>query len=1150
MRRSTISRWVALTMVGFSLPAGAETGDGTTQVIDTGTYAASAPLTVQAGQSVVIDFANNANLTLPDTFTNGGTVYLSSSNPNVTNGTLTAANIANLAGGVITSVLPAGGIAGMPNLLPSFSFTLNALDSIMNAGTISSSANLAMAAAGTITNTNAAVMSAVQNINLSSLAGLTNAGNISSLIGNINIDTASLQNSALINAMTGSINVTNTIMPQLGVNILQDMTGTIQALNQTITAQTLNQALKDPLNISGGTLAAGEIILNAGEGHLALDINDIKGPLSVNAGSASVAVRNGTNGFSVNQFNITGDPDLIYSGAGPFTFGAFSSLGGIVNVDTSSDTTNGSITFTGNVLTNQVGAGNTGSITLNAGTTINATNLSTAAPSGGNTGAINLRAVGNIVITANVSSVTNSGTAGNISIVSTNGNVNTQAVGSSGSVSSGSISIAGNNVTVAQPILANSIAGRGSDVTIFARQNYTGFSINTSGQAGSGNIFIAAGTGGNGNLISNTLITTSSASNAGSVTLLAANSITTSTILTTSTGIGASGIVSAIGGGGGAPSAIILGNIATTGLLPGQVVVVNMNGNVQVGAVNTASPVGTGADVSITAAGTLGAVSINTASGAFGGDVWLSAGATSGTAINVPVLSRLGGMGNGQVFAIHNSGATVNLPSITPALGPADFVGTPTGIVSSITGNTTLSVTNGSVTGFAPGGFNSISASNATLTLNQPVRVPVPIVARTGGINLTAFTGSPALPANQTLNLVAPGEINVGSLPTVQGGIVRIVSTNGQVTLPAINVSGALPIPGAILVSGNNGINLINGASLLTNGTGTPGGPIALVAPAGSINLGFPGNTSGNIINSSGSAGGPIAIIAGNQLNNNNVTINSSGVPAGAQTLSSLNLRPPVQQPVTQIAAAVARTTTQQNTAFLPVSFITPVTAGNGTILPTDTLPVDFPVGSTGSSSSRDSHQRNERLAIIMDSDFSSQVLAKLATQGIDSFSSTASNSLVLNSGAAVFAPGEDIVVIAAGVKVSVKAGSIVLISANSTDLSVYDLHDNANGDVTVGNVELYPGQMIARSSSLKQPQGLRTLKTIARRPSSEIGLRDSSGFVSEFSILSALAEMQDLRPLLKANQTGARHLATAILKNAAIQMQMSGGRESFKASK
>ncbi|MBY0550804.1 MAG: hypothetical protein K2W95_26235 [Candidatus Obscuribacterales bacterium] len=1147
MRRNTLSHWVALTIVGTALPVMAETpGDVTPRIIDAGSHSSTTPLTVQAGQTVVIDFASNANLTLPDTFTNAGTVYLTSSNQNITSGTLTAANISNLAGGVITSILPTGGIAGMPNLLPSFSFTLNALDSIMNSGSITSSANLAMIAGGTITNTSAAVMSAVQNINLTSLAGLTNAGNIASLIGNINIDTASLQNSALIKAMAGSINVTNTIMPQLGVTVLQDLTGTIQALNQTITAQTLNQALKEPLTISGGTLAAGEIILNAGEGHLALDINDINGPLSISAGSASVAVRNGTNGFSVNQFNITGDPDLIYKGSGPFTFGAFNSLGGKVDIDTSADTTNGSITFTGNVLTNQTGAGPSGTITLNAGTTVNATNLFSTTPSGGNTGAISIRAVKDIVITANVSSLSTNGSAGDVSIISTEGNVSLQAVATTGTVNSGSIAIAGKTVTTAGAILSSNITagGKAGDITIFAQQNFAGTSFNASGPAGAGNIYIAAGTSGTGNLTTTGITAISTAANGGSVTLVSSNSITTGAVQTQS--IGASGQISAIAGGAGLPSTITMGNLTTVGSLPGQVVLVNMSGDALIGVINTASPTGTGADVSITAAGNISTNQISTGGATFGGDIWFSAGATSGMSIISPLVTRAGGIGNGQFFAIHNSGAATNI-NLSPGIGAADFIGTPTGIVSSITGNTTLSVTNGAVTGYAPGGFTSINAPGGTLTLNQPVRVPVPIVARSGGINLAAIVGSPALPANQTLNLVAHGDINVGSQPSVPGGIVRVVSSNGQVTLPSINVSGALPIPGAILVSGNSGINLLGGASLATNGTGTPGGPIALVSPAGSIN-----SVPTASINSSGNIGGAITLIAANQVNTNNATLNSSGSPAGTQTVRSLNLVPPAlpQSVPSAIAAITSQPTTPPSTSFLAVAFITPVTAGNGTILPTDTLPVDFSTGASLGPASRQSQQDNERLAIIMDSDFSTQAVAKLTAQGMDCFCATASNSLILNGGSAVFAPNEDIVVIAAGIKVSVKAGSIVLIAANATDLAVYDLHDNAGGDVEVGNVELYPGQMIARSNNNRQPDGLRTLKRIARRPSSEINLKDASGFVSDFSILSALSEMQDLRPLLKANQSNAKHMATAILKNAAIQMQMSSGREGFKASK
>ena len=149
-------------------------------------------LTIPQGVTV-IDKA--ASLNLAGNLSNAGQLYAVSNNPAVTNASISAVNILNQQGALLTSVLPTGGLAGFSNLSSSLNLSLTALQNISNAGTISSSGNLNLLAGGSIINALPAgitgatpVMQAANNLNLVSQAGnIVNAGLMSSLSSNINI---------------------------------------------------------------------------------------------------------------------------------------------------------------------------------------------------------------------------------------------------------------------------------------------------------------------------------------------------------------------------------------------------------------------------------------------------------------------------------------------------------------------------------------------------------------------------------------------------------------------------------------------------------------------------------------------------------------------------------------------------------------------------------------------------------------------------------------------------------------------------------------------------------------------------------------------------------------------------------------------------
>jgi hypothetical protein len=161
---------------------------------------------------------------------------------------------------------------------------------------------------------------------------------------------------------------------------------------------------------------------------------------------------------------------LIYTGVGPFTSTGFVSAGGVVKVDTTVDSVNGSINFTGDINTTPASAGSGGLVLLTAGTTISAQNIVTSANTAGNGGDVTLMAVGSIAAGNITASGAGGGTAGNITI----------AGGRNGT----------GNVTI------GSITAAGSPISGFPRQtSITGPQAITAGQLTyAGNVYANAGT--------------------------------------------------------------------------------------------------------------------------------------------------------------------------------------------------------------------------------------------------------------------------------------------------------------------------------------------------------------------------------------------------------------------------------------------------------------------------------------------------------------------------------------------------------------------------------------------------------------------------------------------------------------------------------
>lgn len=290
-------------------------------------------LVIPAGVTAIHDFGVS-QLNITGNLSNSGNLFGISTNAAVQSGIISASNIFNQSGGLLTTVLPAGGLPGSTSPLASLNLTLNVVNNIVNAGVISSSGSLTAIAGGSITNvvqsvTGAAspIFTAVGNLNLQA-SNIVNQGLLASINSNINISTLVPSNFSLIN--TG---------------------GTVEALNGSINVRdSLASGVLDTL-LSGGDFIARELNLFSGCGLVNVDARDIQG--TVNIFGAQAHVNSATSSLNLGDIVLTGDPtffnslgdvlisgDLVFNGA-PLAIvaaGSILSQTGAGRIDTSSTT--------------------------------------------------------------------------------------------------------------------------------------------------------------------------------------------------------------------------------------------------------------------------------------------------------------------------------------------------------------------------------------------------------------------------------------------------------------------------------------------------------------------------------------------------------------------------------------------------------------------------------------------------------------------------------------------------------------------------------------------------------------------------------------------------------------------------------------------
>ena len=787
-------------------------------------------LVIPKGMTVFDDFAQTGNLNLQGSFSNAGKFYAISSSPQVTSAAISAVNIFNQKGALISSVLPSSSPGGLSTLVNSLSLSLNAANNISNAGTITSAGNLTLKAGTSIINALPAgvtgpspVMQAASNVNLQA-ASIVNGGLVSSQLGAINAYTSRLVNSGMIQAPSGSIQIANLSGLTLGV----DNTLGLIAAQDTVLFDTLGSTSqsKATLSVVGGTLSANNVAFESPDGRINVSVDRINGSVDASGGTAEIGTKEGN--LDLADVHLTGDPIFFAQGgsldlSGLFTSNStFSTTGGDFvalasgNITAATAPANATVDATS-------GSGQGGLIVLAAGVnfTVDASQAGCSQCSGfytvGGTstagGSINLPTVklltnNGISLTAhspggagkpdgsiNIDSIRTMG-FGNAAVTA-DGTVTASAIDASavGSGDGGSISI--NAPTLAAPsagllsVSANGASmGNGGGISINAR---------TLSTPGTGSLSVSAsGSGtGNGGTISLNIAQTSAApgaspisvsasggdgGNGGSVFLNAtgesviAIGLQAGNLSITATG-GSSGSAS---GSGGIFRLLTFGNLT---LDPASVNVAPLGANGNGGEVNLAV-LRTGNTEHILNIVNGGVINANGAGNGRGGFIVFDGGTFKVTAPGPVTLAvNGGGTGNGGVISIRST--------VTEALGSNNLA------IGSGPGNLIISATGGSP-GSASGNGGSVRLLNngGNLTLDPASLNVAPLGSNgNGGFVFLDISPQGAAPGGN-LNLVEQGIINTSAVGNGNGGIISVNASTLQVTAPgpvtmAANGAGA-----------------------------------------------------------------------------------------------------------------------------------------------------------------------------------------------------------------------------------------------------------------------------------------------------------------------------------------------------------------------
>ena len=784
---------------------------------------------IPTGVTAVRDFGTAGSITITGNLSNAGNFFALSSNSQFNTALISAGNIFNNQGALLSSILPSGGFAnlGFGNLLSSVSLSLNATQNIVNYGSITSSGNLNLNAGGSIIN--------------ALPAGITGPLPVMQAVGDISMITNSVQNAGLIASLNANINVATMLAQNLAIN---NIGGTFEALNGAINIRDQFFTPKFDTKILGGDFLSQTTNVFSGDGTINMDVNSVSGQLNLVGGAAHVSAVEGD--LHIGALNMSGDPTIASGGdiylemsqfGGNWVFPGNEALvitagKNIINVDVTAIGTSGKSGNTGNIIMTAGGMIDLGAVPLT---------ISTESTTG-NSGMITLSAGGPILLgETSISSKSSNGQAGAITITSKN-----STVSASGLLSVDSSSANNSN---------------GGDFAINAKTGINlagGLNVNTSsvgGFAGAINVITESGNLVLGNQLgANTDITATSQLGAGgSVYIQTLNGFV-------QIGDGAINLTSKQNGGGNFSifadrGAVNFGDssIDVSGSNGGSVSVLTLGGKADINMTNVdikanANSSGYGGFVSISA-GLNGASDVESDNVSIG-HIEITGGDSTGSSISVS-----SSVNDIQLASINSNGASVNLTAGANVRVDSITSDNPTGLGAFININANSNAAPDSV--------------SSTLLFNQ-----------TGGNNYVGSTSA---------NSAGGGGIFINNrgLGGIQVGSVALNASVGDAGIIMLTADGDINLTGTSY-SANGGTTGAGGQITINSGTKVTGGDLNFSATGGkgyaggSLSISAPrlefgtltADTSGHGNGSAGSIGIGGDVIQASELN---LTSNGGG---------------------------------------------------------------------------------------------------------------------------------------------------------------------------------------------------------------------------------------------------------------------------------
>lgn len=857
------------------------------------TGASLASVLVPSGITGVYDFAGGQNLNLSGNFTNSGAFYLVSSTQSLNSGSLSALNIVNNSGALLSSVLPASGLAGFNNLVSNLSFNLNAVNNLTNFGTIASAGSLNITAGNQILN------GASSNIlaNISAMTSLSmiapsiiNQGNIGASLASLNVQTANLVNSGLLKATNGDMSISNLASTVLNVS---NSGGLIAAHNLLEFANSAGR--NSSIVVDGGVLAANSVIFDNELGTVSVSVEDLPGNLTFSTRYLSLDVENGSHGLNLSGLSSLRSVALSYNGAGDIISSGFNSRGQDLFINT-----NGSVHFSSNINTRSNRSGEGGSVYINAagnvslanitsngrrddggsifvssGQHVSAGNLTANGNAGGDGGAVSVFAAGNLSlnnISANgagggnggsvrlvsgehlsVNNISNKGAgggSGGLVYASSGGNLalnNVTSSGSSGGSGGAIILSAGEHLSARNLVTNGAGGGSGGLINLSAGANLSAFNISANGAGGGDGGYITASAGEH-LWLNNVNSKGAGGGSGGDVLLIAGSNLSLRNLNSSGTGAGDGGSAALLAGG-----EISTRNLVLNGGPDGSGdsgVYQNLNGNGGNLLIAADGNISTGT-ISSTGSGSAGSISIssksqvNTAAitskgvgDGSGGPVTISA--QSG--INAGDITSAGaGSGNGGNIIL-NSGSSINAEDLNASGGKsgepgaisiiAGGLGTGNVNVSSITDNGAAG--GGSVTISAPNAINIAGAINAvdgSISLDSATSSIGDINIGTGQLNINNRWEAGSTLVLDLGQLVSYGAENL----SISGSANIVLSSNcnqcfASLDSLTLNTTGSFTATGTLLTLADGQSFTVNAASGINTGSvSSDGGNLAFV---------------------------------------------------------------------------------------------------------------------------------------------------------------------------------------------------------------------------------------------------------------------------------------------------------------------------------